>query len=70
MSIFRGTWVDQSLKLLTVGFGSGHELMIPEFKPLIGLCADSTEPAWDILSLSLPRPLSLYLKLKSLKINT
>ena len=28
-----------------------------EFKPHVGLCADSVEPAWDSLSLPLPLPL-------------
>ena len=29
----RGTWVAQLVKCLTLGFGSGHDLMIYEFKP-------------------------------------
>ena len=44
-----------NLKLLTVGapggsvgsasdFGSGHDLTVCEFKPCVGLCADSSEP--------------------------
>ena len=45
-----GTWVAQSVKHLTLGFGSGHHLTIHEFEPLIGLCADSLELAWDSLS--------------------
>ena len=28
-----------------LGFNSGHELMICEFKPHVRLCADSAEPA-------------------------
>ena len=33
--------------------------MVCEFEPRIGLCADSAEPAWDSLSLSLcPSPAS------------
>ena len=48
----------QSVKCLTLGFGSGHDLMVYEFEPRIGLCEDSAEPAWDSLSLSLsPHPL-------------
>ena len=35
-------------------FSSGHDLMIHEFEPRVGLSAGSAEPAWD----SLP-PLSL-----------
>ena len=34
----------------TLGFGSGHNLTVHEFKPHAGLHADSTEPAWDSLS--------------------
>ena len=43
--------------------GSGHDLMVCEFEPPVGLCADSVEPAGDSLSLplSLPLPLSLSL---------
>ena len=25
-------------------FGSGHDLLVCEFEPLVGLCADSKEP--------------------------
>ena len=49
----------QSVKRLTLGFGSGHDLMVCEFEPLVGLCADSAEPARDNLSASL----SLFLKI-------
>ena len=45
-----GTWVAQSVKHLTLDFGSGHDLMVYDIKPHIGLCADSVEPAWDSLS--------------------
>ena len=51
-----GTWVAQSVKCLTLDFGSGHDLTVHEIKPCIGLCTDSPEPAWDSLSLSLPLP--------------
>ena len=37
----------QSVQQLTLGFGSGHDLMVCEFEPHIGLCADSVEPAWE-----------------------
>ena len=57
----------QSVKLLTLDFGSGHDLMVCEIEPCIGLCTDSTEPT---LGLSLPLPpsphsssLSLFLKI-------
>ena len=43
----------QSLKHLTLDFGSGHTLMVGEFEPFIRLCTDSAEPAWDSLSASL-----------------
>ena len=54
---YKGAWVDQSVKLPTLDFSSAHDLMISEFKPCVGLCAGSAEPAWDSLSF----PLSLYL---------
>ena len=37
-------------------FGSGHDLMVREFEPHAGLCADSSEPGarfWLCVSLSL-----------------
>ena len=37
-------------------FGSGHNLVVHEFEPHIGLCADSLEPALDSVSTSLPLP--------------
>ena len=43
-----------SVKHLIPDFGSDHDLTIHEFKPSIGLCADSAEPAWDSVTLSLP----------------
>ena len=46
----------QSVKRLTLGFGSGHDLMVCEFKPRGRLCADNVEPAWDSLSPSLSAP--------------
>ena len=52
----RGTSVAQSVKCPTLDLGSGHDLMVCEFKPLVGLCTDSTEPDWDSVSLSLPLP--------------
>ena len=55
----------QSVKQLTLDFGSGHDLMVREFEPHIRLSAVSTEPAWDPLSpsLSAPPPLMLFLKI-------
>ena len=46
----------QSVKRLTLGFSIGHDLMVREFEPHIGLHADSAEPAWDSLSPSLSAP--------------
>ena len=43
-------WVVQSVKCPTLGFSSGHDLMVREFKPHVRLCADSVEHAWDSLS--------------------
>ena len=60
----RGTWVAQLVKRLTLGFGSGHNLTVREFKPCVGLCADSSEPAWDSLSPLLSARLSLSLSQK------
>ena len=49
----------QSVKHPTLGFGSGHDLMVCEFEPRTGLYTDSSEPAWDSLSPSLSLSLSL-----------
>ena len=43
----------QSVKPLTLGFGSGHDLMVCDFKPPFGLCADSADRACLGFSLSL-----------------
>ena len=51
----------------TLGFGSGHDLMVCGKRPWVGLPADSSEP-WDSLSLSLC-PSSTQSLLLSLKIN-
>ena len=45
----------QSVKRLTLGFGSGHDLMVHRFKPRVGPDA-SAKSAWDSLSLSLRLP--------------
>ena len=44
----------QLVKPLAIDFGSGHDLMVCEVKPHVGLYADSVEPVWDSLS---PSPL-------------
>ena len=43
----------QSVKHPTLHIGSDHDLMVHEFEPHVGLCADSAEPTWDSLSLPL-----------------
>ena len=48
----RGTWVTQSVKHPNHDFGSGHDLMVCEFKPHIRL---HTVPSVSV-SLSLPLP--------------
>ena len=60
----QGTQEAQSVKHPTLGFHSGHDLTVREFKPHIGPCDDSAEPAWDSLSPFLsapPRLLSISL---------
>ena len=34
----------QSVKHLTLGFSSGHDLTVSDFEPHVGLCAGSAEP--------------------------
>ena len=62
---YRGTCVAQVVKYLTIGFGSGHDLTVCDFKPHIWLHAGSVEPL-QILSLSLSAlpPLTLSLSQK------
>ena len=54
-----------SVKRLTLGFGLGLDLTVSEFKPRVGLCANSVEPAWNSLSppLSAPPPIACPLSL-------
>ena len=52
----RGTWVAQSVKHQTLDFGSGHDLMVHEMEPHLGLCADSMELALDSLSPAISVP--------------
>ena len=47
-----GTWVAQSVKHLTFGFGSGHDFTVMELKPSLGITFN-TESASDAFSLSL-----------------
>ena len=51
-----GSWVVQLVECQTLDFGSGHNLIVYEIKPCVGLCADIMEPAWDSLSASLIAP--------------
>ena len=54
---YRGAWVPQYVKRLTLDFGLGHDVTVHEMEFQVGLRAASTEPAWDCLvSLSLLRP--------------
>ena len=54
---FRGAWVALLVKYPTLDLGSGHDLVVREIQPHVGLCTDSTEPAWDSFSHSLcPSP--------------
>ena len=51
----------QSVKPLTLGFSSGHDVAVRGFEPRVGLCADSKETAWDPLSLPSPSAQGLSL---------
>ena len=51
----KAAWVAQLVKRSILHFGSGRDLAVHGFKPCVGLCADSVEPAWDSLA---PAPLS------------
>ena len=48
-----GTWTAQLVKLPTIDISSSHDVMVREFEPRGGLCADSVEPSWDSLSLKI-----------------
>ena len=48
-----GAWVAQSVKHLTLVFGSGYDLTVHGIEPRVGLCADRAEPTWNSLSASL-----------------
>ena len=47
-------WLSRLVERQTLRFGSSRDLTVHGIKPRVGLCADSTEPAWDS-----PSPLSL-----------
>ena len=63
----------QTVKHLTLDFGSGHDITVREFEPHMRLCADGADPALDSVSLSLsPSPLSVCLSVSlslSLSVN-
>ena len=69
--VTEGTWVAQSVKRLTLGFRSRHDLLVHGFKPLVGLCHSVLQCGTCLgfsLPLSAPPLLTLSLSL-SLKIN-
>ena len=53
---YRGAWVAQLVKYLTLDFGSGHDFMVHEIEPALG----SALSAWSLLVI-LSLPLSLLL---------
>ena len=59
----RGAWVAQLVGRLILDVSSGHDLTIRGTEPRVGLCADSVEPAWESLPLSLSAPPPLTLSL-------
>ena len=64
----RGPWVVQSVKRLTLDFSSGHDLMVDETEPRVGL----TLTGWSLLmilspSFSAPFLLALSLSLSQNK---
>ena len=52
----KSPWVTKLVKHPALDLSSGHNLMVPEFKPHVRLCTGSAEPAWDSLSLPLSTP--------------
>ena len=54
-----GAWVAPSVRHPTLD----HDVTVPEFESRVSLCADSSEPAWDSLSLPLSLPLLHLLSL-------
>ena len=51
-SDWRGACVAQSVKYLTLGFGSSHDLAVGEIEPCIGLCSECEVCLGFSLSLS------------------
>ena len=48
LSICRGPWVTRSVKLVTLNYGSGHDLTVRGTKPGTKLPAESVEPAESV----------------------
>ena len=46
----------QSVKHLSLDFGSGHDLMVHKIEPCLRLCSDGVETAWNSLSPSPSAP--------------
>ena len=63
-----GSLGGSSVKRPTLGFSTGHDLMVYGFEPHVELCTGSVEPAWDSVSPSLSPPplLTLYLSLSKI----
>ena len=40
----KGAWVAESVRRLTLDFGSGHDLTVRGTEPRVRLCADGVEP--------------------------
>ena len=59
-SIFLAHPGAQPVKCPTIAFAPGPDLTIHEFEPRVRLLADSTEPAWDSISLSSLCPFPIF----------
>ena len=53
MYMARCTYMAQSVKRVTLDFGSGQDLTVRELEPRTGLCAGSAKPAWASVSVPL-----------------
>ena len=42
---YQGAWMAQSVKLLNLNLGLGHDLTVSGIEPQVRLCMDSVEPA-------------------------
>ena len=67
--ISKGAWVAWSVKGLTLGFGSGHNLGVPRRSPMSGssLSVESACPSSSASPSTLPPPLLLEERNKVLK---